>query len=530
MSWAYWNCYNLTGNPACGPLVTNMANTYYNCFNLTGEPVCGDKVTNMYHTYSHCSNLTGSPVCGPNVTDMDYAYADCHNLTGSPACSDKSTDLFYTYINCYNLTGAPVCGDNVIHMGNAYYDCRNLTGPLVAGPNVINFCQTYYNCRNIGSNGYIYSSRINNAYECLYNKDISRRLNIYMPDTGYNSTHNTLSRFLATGHGTTIVKGSITWTNDTINGCYYNTAYNIYIYPVDDVGLLYAKYELPIAIYTTTNTSMRPRTTSLANGIASEVIGNQVTIYPNSKYDVATYVSFNDSKEITSIYKIGNAIENMDNAFCSCYNLTGSPVCGPNVINMSNAYYCCNKLNGEPVCGPNVTDMSYTYQQCWNITGNPVCGDNVTNMYCAYSYCYNITGSPVCGDNVTTMYSTYQNCVNLTGEPVCGPNVTNMVYTYLNCPNLYGDMNIYSDNVSNATNCFTNRNTSNRLRIFVNSNSISCNTFMNGAIVGSNITWTDDMAANGYYYNTTYNIHLYPVSNVRNHNTRPDVWDNPTSI
>jgi hypothetical protein len=35
----------------------------------------------------------------------------------------------------------------------------------------------------------------------------------------------------------TLVGGAITWTNDTAtNGCYYNTAYNIYIYPVANVA------------------------------------------------------------------------------------------------------------------------------------------------------------------------------------------------------------------------------------------------------------------------------------------------------
>jgi hypothetical protein len=34
-----------------------------------------------------------------------------------------------------------------------------------------------------------------------------------------------------------LVEATITWTNDyTTNGCYYNNAYNIYIYPVTNVA------------------------------------------------------------------------------------------------------------------------------------------------------------------------------------------------------------------------------------------------------------------------------------------------------
>jgi hypothetical protein len=33
-------------------------------------------------------------------------------------------------------------------------------------------------------------------------------------------------------------------------------------------------------------------------------------------------------------------------------------------------------------------------------------------------------------------------------------------------------------------------------------------------MIGSAITWTDDTTTNGCYYNTAYNIYIYPVENV----------------
>ena len=33
-------------------------------------------------------------------------------------------------------------------------------------------------------------------------------------------------------------------------------------------------------------------------------------------------------------------------------------------------------------------------------------------------------------------------------------------------------------------------------------------------LVGANITLTDDCATNGCYYNTYYNMYIYPVENV----------------
>ena len=79
-------------------------------------------------------------------------------------------------------------------------------------------------------------------------------------------------------------------------------------------------------------------------------------------------------------------VTNMSNTYNRCFNLTGTPVCGPNVTNMSGAYTSCRNITGSPVCGLNVTDMSYAYCDCEKLTGPPICGPNVTDMSNAYRY------------------------------------------------------------------------------------------------------------------------------------------------
>jgi hypothetical protein len=109
--------------------------------------------------------------------------------------------MYNTYFNCRNLTGNPVCGDNVTNMGYTYYNCYNLTGDAI----------------------YFYSNKINNVRNCFYGKNNSRQYNIHVPA---NST--TLTTCLIS-NTSSLVGATITYTN---NGtCYYNTAYNIYIYP-----------------------------------------------------------------------------------------------------------------------------------------------------------------------------------------------------------------------------------------------------------------------------------------------------------
>jgi hypothetical protein len=236
---AYMNCQNLTGSPVCGDKVTKMYQTYYNCYKLTGSPVCGPNVTDMRYTYNNCSGLTGNPVCGPNVTTMIYTYQNCSNLTGSPVCGVNVTDMDYTYANCTKLTGKPVCGDKVKSFSGTYDGCTKLTGPAICGPNVTKISNTYANCPNLSSNAYFYSNKITSASKCFYGRNTRKRLNLYIPSNG-----NTKNTCLSDMSSKSLTGTSIIWTNSfATNGCYYNTAQNIYIYPVSNVAQVYNNNE-----------------------------------------------------------------------------------------------------------------------------------------------------------------------------------------------------------------------------------------------------------------------------------------------
>lgn len=197
-----------------------------------------------------------------------------------------------------------------------------------------------------------------------------------------------------------------------------------------------------------------------------------------------------------------------------CTNLQSFPnVKYDYVTNMLSAYQNCTNLTGSPVCGDNVIDMQNAYADCHNITGRPVCGNNVITMRDTYTNCWNLTGKPVCGPNVTNLAAAYPRCHNLTGSPACGPNVTNMVYTYYDCPNLYGNM--YCDytgsKLSSAVNlymCFGGRNASRRLNIFVKKGYAYYNwLFHVGTLVsGSKLSW---ISSTNKFYNSAANIHVY---------------------
>ena len=142
MFYTYYNCYNLTGTPACGNSVKNMCSTYSNCHNLTGAPVCGNNVTDMSEAYSNCYNLTGAPVCGPNVVDLSYAYSNCYNLHGN----------MYVYSTKVNSTQSCFTNRNNARCLNIYVQQNSHTADAFMTPYIFNSWS--YGWQSIGNGGY----------------------------------------------------------------------------------------------------------------------------------------------------------------------------------------------------------------------------------------------------------------------------------------------------------------------------------------------------------------------------------------
>jgi hypothetical protein len=70
MSYAYYNCGNLTGLAECGPNVINMYKAYTNCVNLTNA-IIGPKVSSIYQTYANCSSLQDLTILSPYIEYND---------------------------------------------------------------------------------------------------------------------------------------------------------------------------------------------------------------------------------------------------------------------------------------------------------------------------------------------------------------------------------------------------------------------------------------------------------------------------
>ena len=284
--------------------------------------------------------------------------------------------MYYTYNYCNKLTGNPVCGDNVTNMYGAYSYCSNLTGSPVCGPNVTNMVMTYANCTKLSSNGYFYSNKVTNVCNCFGGRSNDKRLNLYVPIDG-----TTLTTCLKTGVSKSLTGASITWINDTANNRYYNTAQNIYIYPVSNVKQAYKENELLLAKYTmNSGANVVPEVDSATMITTEDITNNNGTITRSVYFDepqagkLPSSISFNGATNLLTVQKL--KIDNITNAsymFNGCSNLTSICATDWDTSKITKADYMfagCSKLTKESFTDfelPNVESASHIFDGCTNL-------------------------------------------------------------------------------------------------------------------------------------------------------------------
>lgn len=215
------------------------------------------------------------------------------------------------------------------------------------------------------------------------------------------------------------------------------------------------------------------------------------------------YFAFDNSTNITVINSISNSITNMQSAFTNCTNLVDAPVIPDSVICMVQAFYNCTNLVNVPSISNNTIDMTRTFAFCSSLVNIPAIPNSVTNMCQTFTSCRNLISAPEIPSTVTNLMGTFHGCVNMTSVPTTIPQgIANLRHTFRSCSkittvpaipnsvtdlgatfgdcwnitsapdipnsviymgqtfefcyNLTGNINIYSNQIINATNCFNN--------------------------------------------------------------------------
>ena len=205
--------------------------------------------------------------------------------------------------------------------------------------------------------------------------------------------------------------------------------------------------------------------------------------------------AFYNCNNLTSITNINQNVTNMSRTFQSCSNLVNVPVIPNSVTDMSSTFEECASLVNAPVIPNSVTDMYYTFFYCISLVNAPVIPNSVTDMYYTFCYCIRLVNAPVIPNSVTDMYGTFHSCSNLVNVPVIPNSVTHMVSTFNGCSNLTGNIFIQSENITNASGCFTGQPQKNVYIPFTYENGVNTKTY--NAFIDAG--YKTDGSVNGVY-------------------------------
>lgn len=478
-------------------LITNMAEMFNNCQKITGSPICGENVISMQGTYQNCRNLTGTAVCGPLVQSMDYTYSYCFNLTnafiGNNVISTK-----YTYDTTIQNLNKRIFYFNYNSSAdvNAYrcFNNRNGLGIIVFVKPNSKWNNWFYNNAHLSTNdstNYIWTN-IDGGY---YN-DANRFMVRYKDET------NSII-YLNSFYCYNVLGGNISITN------------NVNSFVFDQYLGLETSY-----IYNTNNIIHLETSSSTESCAVEKNTQNNIIHWQTSGNFNNIPIYFNSNCDYT-FYEMANLDATLQ------LNINNKGFRGDLITNMSSMFYNCRKLkmNIDNFFFNNCINMSQAFSMCWNMSGTPKSGPNVINMHQAYSGVgHHLTGPAACGDNVTEFEKAYINCFNITSA-MFGNSVINYNNAYIYCNNIetiiincnfaYNLMrkafcynNTYKADLSNVKTISFGGNCKNAEYAFINGDEYGLRDKFTSLFIDNSVT---DIA---YIFKDCYNIKISPKCSI----------------
>ena len=249
-------------------------------------------------------------------------------------------------------------------------------------------------------------------------------------------------------------------------------------------------------------------------------------VIPNSVVNMD--YTFESCSNLVNAPIIPNSVTSMNYTFYGCSNLVNAPAIPNSVTTMWMTFSMCYNLVNAPVIPNSVTFMSDTFRSCSSLVNAPVIPNSVTYMYGTFNGCSSLVNAPAIPNSVTDMRRTFNGCSNLVNAPVIPNSVTNMWSTFSRCSNLIGDIYIYSNQVSNATDCFYNTSLTKNVHIpFTYGNNINTRTYNSFIAAGyDTLGTTDGVYLKNLTINNTTNVKLQ--LNVEDYEYTSDNNDNIT--
>ncbi len=259
------------------------------------------------------------------------------------------------------------------------------------------------------------------------------------------------------------------------------------------------------------------------------------------------YTGFYYCNNLQSVTNINSDVRLIGQAFQLCFNLVSVSALPQNITDMYRTFYGCSnlvippsipnsviymyqtfgmtKLTTAPSIPNSVVDASGLFHGCESLQTGAVLPNSVTNASYIYWHCTNITNIPNLPNNITDLSGGFTLCNKLVTAPIIPASVSGSIYStvytgglFQDCTNLTGNIYIYSNQITNAYNCFNGTSLTKNVYIpFKYANNVNTATYNSFIAAG----YKTDGSVNGVYLKDLNELFAvddanYTITNVAN--------------
>lgn len=229
---AFASCVRLNSPVTIPNSVTNISNAFAGCSAFNQPVTIPDGCEDMSNAFRNCRNFNQPVTIPSGITNSFAMFNGCNNFNQPVMIPDGVTTIAYLFWGATKFNHPVTIPNSVTDTRGIFLGCANFNQPVEIPVGATDMIETFGGCTNMSGNVIIRSKNIahdvwGGKFGLQYTfmgKSNAKRVNIF---TYGNSTTNKSLYASNDVHGLA-GPNSFTWSKAT--NCYYNSAYNIYVY------------------------------------------------------------------------------------------------------------------------------------------------------------------------------------------------------------------------------------------------------------------------------------------------------------
>lgn len=417
MNHAFFSCSNLQYvNNVNNAGVENWNSAFRGCSNLLSTINIPNSATNLDNSFAFCGNWNPESqvdLTNTKVTALPYTFQGCSKLNNEILLPSTLQHMTGTFRACSSYNQDIQIPSSVNTMVDTFMSCSKLNKDIQIPIRVSGLSGTFESCSAFTSNVFIQSPNVTSASNFFNNTSNSK--NVYIPYYYINGTKtSTFNTFKNAG-----------FVNNNGGSLNRNGVSIIDFSRIDNT--LSTKWE---GVSTSFN--------GITNTVLSKLIVNDENVAvplsaPGLDFYLLTSICENSSYLKTIRLDDTPFVANdATKAFYNCYNLVSVERLNNDITSMVSTFGHCSNLNQDIQIPSNVTSMYHTFYDCSKLDRNIQIPSSVTNMSGTFGFCTSLNQNIQIPSSVTNMQDAFTGCFKLTGH-----------------------INILSENIASAYDCFS---------------------------------------------------------------------------